>query len=291
MSNCALVYPFWGDINTIYAPAFASFGSWSGSLPLTNLQTRTLSEVARSTNALAASTKFRIDLGVARQVGLLALVASNISVAGTVRWRGYSDAGYSVLVYDSTTVDAWPVVYPAGSLVAGDPRLVTGKYCAEEAVGFVPDAIHVPTTVQSARYWMCEITDTANPDGYVQIGRLVIGGRYAPTVNMVYGAKLQLSTATTRDETDGGAAVYDPKAVRRSQAFTVENLTDDEALANVFEIQRRLGTSGQTFFVFDQADTYHMTRRSFLCTLKELNGLEFPWCAHSQTAFAVIEEL
>ncbi len=272
--NCILGTPIYSDaFGPTYSPVLSA-GSWLAALPLANLQARELIKVARSTDALAASTKFDCDLGVARAVRVLALVEHNFSSAATVRFRGYSDAGYTTLVYDSGTFNAWP----AGMT-------------AENYDGYVKTAMHVATADQTARYWRTEITDTGNPAGYVQVGRVVIAGGYQATINMQYGARLGWETETQRKVTDGGAAIYDRRRGRRHVTFTLGELLEDEALANLFELQRREGLHGQLLFVYDPEDTTHAHRRRFLAVQRELSPLERASFGRDTMPVALVEEL
>ena len=78
-------------------------GSWQAALPLANLQNRLVQKVARSTNAAVTSTQFTIDLGQARNIGVVALMAHNISASGRVR------------VTSSDSTSAWTNLLTAGS--------------------------------------------------------------------------------------------------------------------------------------------------------------------------------
>lgn len=85
-----------------------SGGSWLSSLPLTNLQNRTVQKVARSANATRAATQFDIDLQSSRVISALALVVHNISVNGYVRVRGgESVSAFSNLVSQDFSNAAW----------------------------------------------------------------------------------------------------------------------------------------------------------------------------------------
>lgn len=272
MSNCVLGFPIYSDPSVSYTPVLSA-GSWLAALPLPNLQDRRLAKVARSTDAASGSTEFNIDLGVARDVRVLALVGHNLTAAATVRWKGGTTLG-GAEVYDPGAV-----------------AMSFSAVSAEDRVGINFPHVHLPPSTQNARYWRCVITDTANPNGYVQIGRLVIAGGYQPTVNMSYGAKLGLETDTKRDVTDGGAAIYQEKPVRRSVSFVLENMAQAEAFANAWKIQRLLGASGQLMFVFDAADTTLLHERSFLGVLRELTALDYPYASYNAMPFAIVEEL
>lgn len=89
MANCVLGWPIYSDTGVLYTPALSG-GSWSADLPLTNLKDRNLDTVARSSNALTASTQFSIDLGASRASRVLSLWKHNLSGTGMVRARAYT---------------------------------------------------------------------------------------------------------------------------------------------------------------------------------------------------------
>jgi hypothetical protein len=195
-------------------------------------------------------------------------------------------------IYEPGFLDVWPAIYPPGSLPSDDPRLTTGKITAEDASGYPIGFILIPGAQQTARWWQIEIADTRNVAGYVDLARLVIAGGWQPTINAAYGLKHGYAdTATTRQETDGGAAVYTEKPRRRTVTGIFTQLPEDEALVSPFEMQRRLGTHQQFMFCYDPNDTYHMHRRAFLGVMRELQPLEVVVGARQGVPFSVIEEL
>jgi hypothetical protein len=447
--------PIYSDANATYTPTFSG-GSWAAGLPLTNLQDRRLSKVARASSAALADTKFDIDLKTARQVRILALVGHNISTAGKVRVRGFSalpifdamdlsgftgvgtvtrsaaaftgtdgvpmdlvgdnDAGAAAyhkativftgngqkeitvkvrkgsapaatgalfalldvtaaayrlegritwsgsvpsvaigsahgalqasvnivddeyyltfltdavtaanthrievygagvgpanetgniyvrdivaydavtdqLVYDAGLKDAWPAVFPAGSIPTYHPSYATSKFTAEDAVGFPLPFVNVPSAPYSARYWRWEVQDTANAAGYVQIGRLVMAYGEACTVAPKPGLKIGWDTNSTRTDTDAYSAVYASKGIRRTVTFAFDNVDEGEAFVRSFDIQRRLGITGQLFFVYDHADVELMPRRSFLAVQRDLSPMESPVFSRFGVPFSLVEEL
>lgn len=294
-SNVMLGYPSWADVGNVYTPTF-SLGSWQAALPLTNLQDRRLAKVARSTDALAASTTFDIDLGVARPVRLRAIPKHNISQAGTIRIRSSNAAGnFAAPVYDSGTLNVWPVVYPSGSLNSGRTEEISGggdgKMTAEDASGFNLGLCIIASVYSSARYERWEIVDTGNAAGYIELARIFIALGYQPTINMSLGAKLGVESQTERFETDGGATIFMERPRRRNLTFAIETLPNDEALANIFDLHRRAGTSKQIMVAYDPTDTAHMHRRSFLATQRDMSPLEQVSYYGMGTPISLVEEL
>jgi hypothetical protein len=162
---------------------------------------------------------------------------------------------------------------------------------AEASDGINLPWVLIPSAAQSARYWSIQLDDYSNVDGYVDLARLVVGGLYQPDVNMLTGATMGLNTDTERKSTDGGAAIYNAKPIYRTCDFELDHIAETEAMTETWRMQRLLGTHGQFFFVFDTEDTY-MQERSFLATLEQLGGLQYPYSiARRKSVFRVKEEL
>ncbi len=266
-------WPFYSDAGVLYSPVLSG-GAWEPTLPLASLQDRSLSKVARSVGTSTASTQFSVDLGADRNVGLLALPKHNISVGATVRWSAATSAGgFASPVYSSGWLSVWP------------------EYTSvEDVVGLNVSHVHVLPTVTTARYWRCEISNVSNPAGYVQLSRLVIAGAWYPSSGLSVGAKFGLESDTERIVSDGGAAIYRDRPLRRLWDFEVPMLAESESLSLVWKILRGAGASGQVLFVFDVNDPY-MHERAFLCVMRELSALDHPYASLHAVAFRLIEEL
>lgn len=275
MSNIVIGHQNFADVSVSQTPAFAAFGSWSVALPLTNLQDRRSHKVARSADALAASTKFRIDLGAARAVRVMALAFHNLSTAATVQWKGGTSAG-ATDVYDS-----------------GALAMSYAAVTAEDMVGINFPVVNVPSADKTARHWEVDIVDTGNAAGYVQIGRLFLSAGYQPTTNMLVGASLGLEDDSTSTKTDGGTMTYQEKATkRRVLRFVLDVIAETEAFASGWKIQRLMGTTKQAFVVFNPSDTTLLHERSFPGVLRDLKGIDFPYSiAYNGMGFEVAEEL
>ena len=270
--------------------ATISGGSWQATLPLADLQNRTLGKVARSSDALATSTKFDVDLGTEKNIRLLSLVNHNLSLDATVRIKAAATADFAILAYDSGSVEVWPVVYPSETLAWEDNNWWDGKYTAEQREGYTWSFNHILAANSLTRYWRVEITDTANASGYVQIGRVFIGTAWQPEINMSYGVALGWETDTAIQRARSGSLYFDRRTPRRVVRFSLETMLIDDAMANAFEVQRRAGIDGEVLFIFDPDDKVHALRRRFLGRMRELSAIELPYYNCHQTNFQ-IEEL
>jgi hypothetical protein len=267
-----------------------SGGSWEATLPLTNLQNRTLGKVARSTDTDEASTKFDIAQASDLNNRTIALVNHNMSLDATVRVYGSTVSDFATTVYDSGAIEVWPAVYSPSDLEWEDNNWWSGRYSAEEREGYTWAFVHVLPTNVNARYWRVVISDTTNAAGYVQIGRVFLGPVWQPEINMAYGVDLGWNTDTQIQKARSGAQYFDERNPQRNVNFAVNFMSLSQAMGRAFELQRRAGVSKEVLYIFDPADTQQALRRQFLGRLRELSPIEFPTYGVHNTGFS-IEEL
>lgn len=286
-TNCGLFYP------NIDGKATLTGGSWEVSLPLTNLQTREIKQYARTTDDANASTKFTATLDRARPLSVVALIDHNLSTSATYRIRLYDDAGLTMLAYDSGTMDVFGTVYDEDTEPGGwdGGNLWDLGLTEEEREGLTASLVHLLTTATSAQYLLFELFDTSNLDGYVQAGRLFMGSGWTPAVNMQYGASLRYESRDEIDEADSGAEYFNARPAPRIAQFELGFMTQDEGMGRAFDMQRIVGTTGEVLFIWNQADTLHFLRRSFLARLRTLSPIEQNYFDNLRTTHEVKELL
>lgn len=271
MANMLLGFP-----NRIDQGALSG-GSWAAGLPLTNLQTRLLSRVARSTSAAPSATTVTIDLGSPRPLRILAMIAHNISLQGRVRFELSFAADFSTHEYDAT-VDVWggllTATWDINELEWESDNFWLGTYTAEEIEGFTAASAHILDRTIPAQFVRITILDAQNEDGFVQIGRLFLGPALEPRLNYSWGASLGYETLTAVQAALGGAEFFDVREPTRVFRFSLEFMQDDEAFGQLLELTRRAGVHGEIFVVPDPADTYQGLRRNFLGRNRQLSALE-----------------
>lgn len=252
-----------------------SGGSWQASLPLLNLQNRQVQKVARSLDELPANTQFQINLTQPRAIGVLGLVVHNISVSGQVRITASDTAGFSTLYYDSGWIDAWPAgQIPIESLEWEDDNFWLGTLSASARAGYQSPFIHVLPETKNLQHWKVEVNDSANPDGYVQIGRLFMSPAWVPSVNYSYGAGLGYQDPTPVDVSLSGAEFFDTRSKFRVFDFTLDYILGSEAYSYALELQRLAGTSGEVLVVPDKDDTSTVPVRSFVGRLIQAGRIQ-----------------
>lgn len=268
-----------------------SGGSWESSLPLTNLQDRMLGVVARSSDALMASTQFTIALPENTAARLIALANHNMSLGALYRITGSSDPTFATAEYQSEWAEVWPRVYNSTDLDWRAPNWWSGKYTERERAGYNWTLVHDVGSAEYLQNWRIEIDDQDHADGFVQIGRLFIGPAWAPPYGMSVDADGGWSPNTDFQRTRSGAKVFDRRPPARVFNFNTEGLTDDQAMQFAFEVQRMAGIDQEVVFVFDDEDTKHALRRRFLATLQQLSPIRYPAPNIAVTGWSVEETL
>jgi hypothetical protein len=284
MQTIGLSFQNVGDAATL------SGGSWSLTLPLPNLQQTLMAKVARSTNALASSTQFNIDLLATNvNVRLIALVKHNLSVSATYRVTGGTTPGGND-VYDSGTQQVWPPVFLPGDLEWEFNNWWLG-YAIDTNVAGYPASLWIDAGANyQARYWKVAITDTGNAAGYVQASRLWMGQLWRPPISFEYNSTFVWEARDVEEQSLGGVLYYDPRPSARVFGFSFGALTAQEAYGIIAEIQRVARNSGQ-IVVLPDTDSQYAYKRNLLARLRKMDPLkQLTWKIHS-AAFEAEEVL
>jgi hypothetical protein len=284
MSNTIIGYK-----NRIDAVTFAAYGSWSTTLPLTNIKTRQLSKKARSTNAANSSTRIRFSTDIERIISTLGIISHNLTVSATWRYCVYSDSAYTTLVYDSGTLYAWPIS-PYGSYEWEDIHFWDLTPTDEEIAYYTKNLIYVIPNIVSAKYYQIEFFDSTNTNGYVELGRIFVGQTYQPVLNMNLGASIGYESPTIIDTAMSGAEFFDRRDSFRVAQFTLDHLTYAESILNN-DIMKISGTDLEVLYIWDSADSLNLQRRSFLGRLRALPTISQPYNTRYQTTYEIKELL
>lgn len=268
-----------------------SGGSWAGSLPLTNLANRVQGIVARSSNLLTASTQFTGDLGAQNIIQAIYIVAHNLTLTARIRIRTSLVSNFATLVTDSGWIEAWPAVYQTEDLPWEADNWWEGTYTDRERQGYNWTRGVLFEDPEVVRYIKVEIDDQTNPAGYVQIGRLFCGEAWQFDTNMSYGASIGWETNTEVAEAVSGTEYFDRRTPKRAVSFTLNGMSEGEAMTKAFEVMRRAGIDGEVLFLWDPADTVNTLRRQFIGTFRELSRIENPYIERHRAAFSIKESL
>lgn len=208
-----------------------------------------------------------------------------------VRPAGYIDT-WQDYKYNSGWTDVYPVIYPYPILEWSDDNWYSGRPTLDDISGYTTCLVHLLPTEMFARYWKIEFDDTLNSAGYLQIGRMLIAPIWQPTIGIsVGGLNIGWETKTSNQETISGSEYFQRRTPYRVANFSLDLLTEDEAFAKAFEIQRRAGIDQEILYIQSPDDTVHSLRRRFLARLRQLSPIEFPYGNFNKAGFELRELL
>lgn len=135
-------------------------------------------------------------------------------------------------------------------------------------------AFYVHPTVLSGRYLLISNLDTTNPDGYIQIGRFMAGMPFIPGFNFTYGATTRIIDPSTVSESVGGQEWWDKRPKRRAMSISYDALSEDAAFGPLYDMQTKLGLTGNLVFCQDPDETAAMKpRRTMYCRFESLEPI------------------
>ncbi|CAH1670817.1 MULTISPECIES: hypothetical protein [unclassified Chelatococcus] len=250
----------------------AGYGSWVTGLPLANLQNNQLFRRARSTNLTLTSTRFRIGFSapIAQRVFLLG--PHNGSGGMQYRIRGYSNSGYSSLIFDTgwigRSVSSLTLPWETFNWWLG------GAGTENDDPEVRPWIIHVFDDQVAAQYWQVEIDDTGNAAGYFEAGRLFMADWWEPSINYQYGNNGLTFEPNVIRETSASGAEYSERRgpAVRVFSFNLDHLPEAELYSSGYRMMRLAGDDREVFVIPDPADAF-IQRRSFLGRLRSFGSL------------------
>ena len=182
--------------------------------------------------------------------------------------------GIDALGYDSGWVNALRFAF------IGDTPTNWGE---QYPVMFAFDAI-------TARYGTLEINDTANTAGYVQAGRLFVGGGFQPTNNAEYGRQRGRTDLSSSVKSISGKKYSTARRRPRTVDMRFPVLSAAEA-NHLDEMADAVGTTEEVFYVPDPADMELSQRQGFLAHMRELGALEDSFYENVATPYRLEEKL
>lgn len=257
-----------GYPNLLTTSTSVSGGSWNASFPVTNVRTTDLSRPARSTDATTGSTVIAIDHGAAVTARAVALIGHNLSSAATLRWKRGTTASASD-VADSTALDAW----------AFTPKVRSGR---------AHNAIIVLSASSSARYETLSIIDTANADGYVEIGAAFVCAIQTPTYNAGYGLQDGLIAVGAVERSPAGSLWANQQRTLRTVSMVLEASPIVDA-NEWHETMRCASITDWVLYVMSVTNRAEQQRYGFVGTFSELSPIEYPYSQHRRIAMRLTE--
>lgn len=268
-----------------------SGGSWESELPLNHLQSPIFSQFSQTTDANPASTLFKVELPKQRPVAVVALAAHNLSATAMWRVRVWFDSAETQLAWDSGTVDVWPSVFNTNELAWENDNWWSGTITDDDRDSFTPLATQF-LPVQIAAAVTVELFDSANPDGHVVIGRVMVADAWQPVNNNDWGIQYGYQIATTF-ETAGDAdqtEYADPKTPRRTVTFDLSYLNEAEAF-RLLSLQRDQGVHGDVLYTPNISPGPTSFAQTFIGRLNQPNPITHPYLRDFTAGISLLEKL
>ena len=162
-ANIRFLYDFDNDSATITSSSEVS------TLPDDNVVNDLLGKKWRTTGDSSEWIKF--DLGSAKQIKEVGIFGHNLTSGATV-------------TLEANATDDW----------ASPSYQTTLTYNADRIVKFLDETY---------RWWRITFADASNPDGYIEVGRIVMGSYFEPSYNITNDFNRSLIDPSEADVTDG----------------------------------------------------------------------------------------
>jgi hypothetical protein len=231
-----------------------SGGGWTANYPLLNLSSLPLSKVARSTSAALVNTQFSMNATVPQTAGMIGLVRHNLSSAAQVKITCWTTSGRTVVSYAGVFENAWPAGYTGFSTseMANSVWTYYKRFSAAGSTGVTVGSVLV------------EISDTANPAGFVQAGFIELAQVYEARWNFEWGLAYGFDWRSQVTEAIGGAEYVDRRPKPRVVRGTFPNVLRADSMTKFYEMQRQLDFAVPVLFVPMPDETTHSPRTIML---------------------------
>ncbi|WP_311948963.1 hypothetical protein [Halomonas piscis] len=273
--------------------AALSGGGWSANMPLAHLADPAFAVAAESVDADPANTQFDLTFPRFLPVGVIALASHNLTVDAEWRVRLWRDTAATDLSWDSGWMMAWPSVYSSSELEWEYDNFWLGTVDEAQRGDFTALTTHFADEVQIVRRVTVEISDTANPDGVIRLGRAFVGDTWQPEYNAAYGIQYgheigtEFEVAGNPEQTE----YADVRAAKRTVQFALEHLSEEEGFRRTLALQRAQGLHGEVLY----SEGGHLDalafQRTFIGRLSSIDPLAHPYFATYSNSISLKEIL
>ena len=273
-------------------------GNWRSELPLDHLKTPILSQVARSVDTNPNSTRFNFTLDSARSIDVVTITNHNLTTASSIRVRVYGDTIVDVddpnnLRWDSGWLQVWPSLFASNTLEWEFDNFWLGTPLESDIINLTTTTPIFLDNTEIVKSVLIEIEDEGNGNGYVQIGRVFVGGAWQPKYNAEYGISYGYDIGTTSETAfDANKTTYfDVKTPKRFVSFNLSDLTEEEGFQELLRMQRLQGIHGEILYTEDTERGQGSFAKTFLGRNKEVSPLINPYFNSFSNSINLVEIL
>lgn len=219
----------------------AGVGFWN--TPLTSmLDMRPQVAAEAVTNLDFAATRFAVDLGNQREVGLIAFAALRATRLALMEVDAGLDPTFASNVYSTGVVTAWPQDATAGENDAWGNWTLDGVYQQDEYAALGMPRVLIPPAPIKIRYIRVKFRDptAVNP---LSIGCFGVYQTWEPPRNLKYDWELTPIDGSDIARVPGGSAYVDRRPTRRTLQLGLPALDSDEVWARGFGLTLAHGKS------------------------------------------------
>ena len=203
----------------------------SGALAAALMQTDRKGEAHRSTGT---SVTYTLTWTGGVSIGGVALPATNLTSAATIRGRLYDATSGGTLLLDTGTNTACPGLTAL-------PWTWAATYNANAfAYGYASKAVAWFANTAGVKRAVIDLVDTGNPAGYIDCARIVAGPYWSPEWNAEYGCTTLVVDNTTNARSDAGDLTSDRAPLHAEHTFNLPVITPTDR-SELMQIMRANG--------------------------------------------------
>lgn len=219
-------------------------GAAASGFALTNLLDDKKATTFRSTNL--TSPKIKVTWAANQTLSGVAMAFTNLISGSTFQVTMYNATSGGTLLYDSGAVAvSYNYEIPLGFTSIGSASFAYG--------GGAHASVFTDSAVSTVRRMEIEFTSSGNPDGYIEISRIIAGLALDPGSYPSEGVILSFDDSTTAERTASGNLITDRGTISRAMDLSLQylNATNKAALLSMV---RSVGRS-QPVFISLLSDT------------------------------------
>ncbi|MFT8245177.1 hypothetical protein [Roseomonas sp. BN140053] len=223
------------------------------------------------------------------------LARTNLTPSATVRWRVGNDPTFATWNWDTGVQPAGVARGIGQSLTVAPLQLVTQVPASlglltEDGSVIVTEAGGTMATALRGRYCRCDIADTGNPDGFLNVPLAYAGLLVQPRRNIGWGTTLGRNQAGSTVRSRGGSSFTELQWMARRWAVEFASLGPSEVWPLVMDLDGYARRGRNVLFVPDP-DSPDRNREAVFGQLTPTADVAFPFQTMERRSWrATIEE-
>lgn len=240
--------------NNVTDTATITATSTASGFAVNNLKADAKTSVWRSTS-LAVQT-LTLTWATAQVIDSVAMAFTNLVSGSTVRIKLFAETADSVPLLDTgKVVNEYAYPPPAGfsSIGLSSFPYGGGAYLSAFFTAQICKKITIEVDSSDLRGWITSFYDwyfapsiLTNPDGYVEISRLICGKSWRPEINCAYGLPIGTTDSSESARTDSGNLIIDRRTVHKTISLNMDFMTELDK-RNLSELIRTVNKNKPVF--------------------------------------------